>query len=486
MARDKITLTDWKKDNPNGTLEDWEKAVGRKALALEKAAIGAKKQAEKSMAASVTNDKGESSLAANPTVNKIVSKINTAKIEPVTEEGKKKIKELETKAAETLKAMDGKSEKEQDIVFRNVFEPKKEEPKKEKTYQPETTVKTELKEETASDDNAPKTTEERRSAFLESWAATHPTWGQILKDENLSFGQKASLIGSALANMGANVTLGAKSGFEHSGFNPVEWDFKKAVDKYSNQDIENVLKAEQDQRAKEIAGDFWRDYEKKYGKKATEELIALGDMYGDNPEILRSRFAAMGFNKSADEIKDLYASREKTNLSEDAKQKIYETEAKRLANDFAIVQKYLAENNLKLSDATLKSKIDAENAVNDFSTTKYNSDKSTYNLEKVAGYIRNVVHEVEAAGGNIVGIRDGIVKAKGIPQKLVRADGSEVILSPDDNIYATEKPMTTDKDNGGEVVPMDIKDEVYFQKKLGYSGGEIRKDFDYYLKRLGA
>lgn len=486
MARDKITLTDWKKDNPNGTLEEWEKAVGRKALALEKAVFGAKKQAEKSMGASVTNDKGESSLAANPTVNKIVSKINTAKIEPVTEEGKKKIKELETKAGETLKAMDGKSEKEQDIVFRNVFEPKKEEPKKEETYQPETTVKTELKEESASNDNAPKTTEERRSAFLESWAATHPTWGQILKDKNLSFGQKASLIGSALANMGANVTLGAKSGFEHSGFNPVEWDFKKAVDKYSNQDIENVLKAEQDQRAKKIAGDFWQDYEKKHGKKATEELIALGDMYGGNPEILRSRFAAMGINKSADEIKDLYASLEKTNLSEDAKQKIYETEAKRLANDFAIVQKYLAENNLKLSDATLKSKIDAEKAVNDFSTTKYNSDKSTYNLEKVAGYIRNVVHEVEAAGGNIVGIRDGIVKAKGIPQKLVRADGSEVILSPNDNIYATEKPMTTDKDNGGEVVPMDIKDEVYFQKKLGYSGGEIRKDFDYYLKRLGA
>lgn len=491
MARDKITLTDWIKDNPNGTLEEWEKAVGRKAVALEKAAFGAKKQAEKSMAASVTNDKGESSLAANPTVNKIVSKINAAKIEPVTEEGKKKIKELETKAAETLKAMDGKSEKEQDLIFRNVFEPKKEEPKKEepkkeKTYQPETTVKTELKEESASDDNAPKTTEERRSAFLESWAATHPTWGQILKDKNLSFGQKASLIGSALANMGANVTLGAKSGFEHSGFTPVEWDFKKAVDKYSNQDIENVLKAEQDQRAKKIAGDFWQDYEKKHGKKATEELIALGDMYGGNPEILRSRFAAMGINKSADEIKDLYASLEKTNLSEDAKQKIYETEAKRLANDFAIVQKYLAENNLKLSDATLKSKIDAENAVNDFSTTKYNSDKSTYKLEKVAGYIRNVVHEVEAAGGNIVGIRDGIVKAKGIPQKLVRADGSEVILSPDDNIYATEKPMTTDKDNGGEVVPMDIKDEVYFQKKLGYSGGEIRKDFDYYLKRLGA
>ena len=41
MARDKITLTDWKKDNPNGTLEDWEKAVGRKALALEKAVFGA-------------------------------------------------------------------------------------------------------------------------------------------------------------------------------------------------------------------------------------------------------------------------------------------------------------------------------------------------------------------------------------------------------------------------------------------------------------
>lgn len=486
MARDKIKLTDWIKDNPNGTLEDWEKAVGRKAVYSEIASFGAKKQGEKNMAASVTNDKGESSLAANPAVNKIVSKINSAKIKPVTEESKKEIKELETKAKEALKNMDGKSEKEQDIIFRKVFEPKKEDVKKENSFQPETNVKTERKEEISGDTEKPKTAEERRSAFLESWAATHPTWGQILKDKNLTFGQKASLIGSALANMGANVTLGAKSGFEHSGFTPVEWDFKKAVDEYSNQDIKKVLGAEQEQRAKKVAGDFWKDYEGKYGKEATEELVATLDMYGDNPDLLQSRLNAMGIKQNADELKELYGKAEKTNVSEAMKQKVYETEAKRLANDFAIVQKYLAENNLKLSDATLKSKIDAENAVNDFSTTKYNSDKSTYNLEKVAGYIRNVVHEAEAAGGYIVGIRDGIVKAKGIPQKIVRADGSEVILSPYDNVYATEKPLTTENDNGGEVVPMDIKDEIYFQKKLGYSGGEIRKDFDYYLKRLGA
>ena len=483
----RITAAEYIKENPNATLEDFKKAVGREVTALEKGIFKARENYLKYADSGVTNSEGKSSLAENPVVQKVASAINKEKLEEATRKGKAKIIELEEKAKDFYNELEGKDKKEQENIFWERFKPEAAPLENvfnqiEKKDKPE--EKTETKPEETPKESGKAT--KKRNAFLESWAATHPTWGQILRDKNLTWGQKVSLIGSALANIGANVTLGMKSGFEHSGFTPVEWDFKKAVDKYSNQDIENVLKAEQDQRAKKIAGDFWQDYEKKYGKKATEELIALGDMYGDNPEILRSRFAAMGFNKSADEIKDLYASREKTNLSEDAKQKIYETEAKRLANDFAIVQKYLAENNLKLSDATLKSKIDAENAVNDFSTTKYNSDKSTYNLEKVAGYIRNVVHEVEAAGGNIVGIRDGIVKAKGIPQKLVRADGSEVILSPDDNIYATEKPMTTDKDNGGEVVPMDIKDEVYFQKKLGYSGGEIRKDFDYYLKRLGA
>lgn len=328
--------------------------------------------------------------------------------------------------------------------------------------------------------------EKKQNSFLKSWAATHPSWAKILSSKDLSFGQKVQLVGSALANIGANVTLGAKAGFEHSGFQPIDWDFKKAVDKYTSNEIDSVLAGEQKNRTKVDAAEFWEDYRKVHGDEAADELVALVDLYGDNPDVLQSRLKSMGINKSADEIKKLYANLEKTNLSESAKQKTLETEAKRLQNNLSIIENGIKNNQWKLSDETIKGLIEAQNAMNNFSAVKNKSDAKTYNLEKVAGYIRNVVHEVEAAGGNIVGIRDGIVKAKGIPQKLVRADGSEVILSPNDNIYATEKPMTTDKDNGGEVVPMDIKDEVYFQKKLGYSGGEIRKDFDYYLKRLGA
>jgi hypothetical protein len=279
-----------------------------------------------------------------------------------------------------------------------------------------------------------------------------------------------------------------KSGFEHTGFQPVEWDFKKAIDKYSNQDIENVLKAQQDQRAKKAIADFWSEYEAKHGKEATEELIALGDLYSDNPEMLKIRLSAMGINKSADEIKDLYANLEKTNLSESAKQKILETEAKNYEN---LILKLSADEKYQTNDKVIA----AKNALSDLQTTSATFDEKTYKLRKLGGMVRDILETVEGAAataggvltGGVVGkVRDGIIRNRGIPQKIVRADGSEVILSPYDNVYATEKPLTTENDNGGEVVPMELKDEVYFQKRLGYSGGVIRKDFDYYLNILGA
>ena len=184
-------------------------------------------------------------------------------------------------------------------------------------------------------------------------------------------------------------------------------------------------------------------------------------------------------------------------MSESAKQKRLETQAKVLSNQIADIQKKLQKNQLKLSDETMKDYIAAQNAMNEFNTTKFSSDKKTYNLEKVAGYMKNVLHEVEGVAstvggvltGGVVGgvpaIKDGIIKAPGIPQKIVRADGTEIQLDPNDSIYATKNDITTEKDDGSDIVHMTQDDEVLtLQKRLGYSGGAINKDFEYYLNKL--
>lgn len=476
---EKITLAEWRKKNPNGTLKDFEEAGG-KVDDLIRRAFAAAKNYTNSAFSGVTNSEGKSSLAENPVVQKVASAINKEKLEEATRKGKAKIIELEEKAKDFYKGLEGKDKEEQEKIYWEQFKPESAPLENvfnqiEKKDKPEEKAETKP-EETPKESEKPK---DYRNAFLESWAATHPTWGQILRDKNLTWGQKVALIGSALANIGANVTLGMKSGFEHSGFTPVEWDFKKAIDKYSNQDIENVLKAQQDQRAKKAIADFWSEYEAKHGKEATEELIALGDLYSDNPEMLKIRLSAMGINKSADEIKDLYANLEKTNLSESAKQKILETEAKNYEN---LILKLSADEKFKTNDKVIA----AKNALSDLQTTSATFDEKTYKIRKLGGMVRDILETVEGAAATAGGVRDGIIRNRGIPQKIVRADGSEVILSPYDNVYATEKPLTTENDNGGEVVPMELKDEVYFQKRLGYSGGVIKKDFDYYLNILGA
>ena len=198
----------------------------------------------------------------------------------------------------------------------------------------------------------------------------------------------------------------------------------------------------------------------------------------------------MGIYKSADEVKELYANLEKTTLSQEAEQKKLDTQAKVLANRIQELQ-------AKVTGETAEKLIEAQNALNNFNNIKYSSDGKTYNIEKAGSYLRNILHEVEGVAstvggvltGGVVGgipaVKDGIIKAPGIPQKIVRADGSEIQLDPHDNVYATKNELTTEKDDGSDIVHMTQDDEVLtLQKRLGYSGGAINKDFEYYLNKL--
>lgn len=495
----RITAAEYIKENPNATLEDFKKAAGRAVTAIEEGIFKARENYLKNADSGVTNSEGKKSLAENPVVQKVASAINKEKLEEATQKGKAKIIELEEKAKDFYNELEGKDKKEQENIYWERFKPESAPLENvfnqiEKKDKPEN--KTETKPEDTPKENGKST--ERRNAFLESWAATHPTWGHILKDDKLTWGQKVSLIGSALANIGANVTLGMKSGFEHSPFTPVEWDFKKAVDKYSNQEIENVLNAEQNVRAKELYANLFADMVEEYGDEKMQEIFAIADAYGDNPAQLKARLEAIGVKEDANAIKEAYKNREKISAEEQAKREKLDTEIKQAQAEIARLEAVMKTLDKEQKEALNKKIIEAQEAIQDYTKTKYKSDTKTYNLEKTAGYIHNIIKEAEGIAGTVGGvltggvvgstssIKDGIVRAKGIPQKIVRADGSEVMLSPYDNIYATEKPLTTENDNGGEVVPMELKDEVYFQKRLGYSGGVIRKDFDYYLNILGA
>lgn len=456
--------------------------------------------------AGTENDKGDSSLSGNKDAQTVSSVYDELTLLPSSADTKALVNNFIVKGKKVLKENRGKSDSEKEKSASEIiseFSGKKWEKPKEKPAGP--LPKVEEKQEptfkkTAEDieqAERDKEIDSKSSAFLKSWASTHPSWLKILSSSDLSWGQKVALVGSALANIGANVTLGAKAGFEHSSFNGVPWDFKQAIDKYTENELDTVLKSEQSVKAKTTAAEFWENYRKEKGEEATDELMALVDLYGDNPDVLSSRLRTMGIYKSADEVKDLYANLEKTNLSESAKQKRLETQAQVLSNQIADIQKKLQKNQLKLSDETMKDYIAAQNAMNEFNTTKFSSDKKTYNLEKVAGYMKNVLHEVEGVAstvggvmtGGVVGgvpsVKDGIIKARGIPQKIVRADGSEIQLDPNDNVYATKNGLTTEKDDGSDIVYMTQADEaVTVQKRLGYNGGTINKDFDYYLSKL--
>ena len=494
----RITAAEYIKENPNATLEDFKKAAGRAVTTIEEGIFKARENYLKNADSGVTNSEGKSSLAENPVVQKVASAINKEKLEEATRKGKAKIIELEEKAKDFYNELEGKDKEEQENIYWERFKPEAAPLENvfnqiEKKDKPEEKTETKPEETPKESGNA----KERRNAFLESWAATHPTWGQILRDKNLTWGQKVSLIGSALANIGANVTLGMKSGFEHSGFTPVEWDFKKAVDKYSNQEIENVLNAEQSARAKELYANLFSDMAEKYGDDKMQEIFAIADAYGDNPAQLKARLEAIGVKEDANAIKEAYKNREKISAEEQAKREKLDTEIKQAQAEIARLEAVMKTLDKEQKEALNKKIIEAQEAIQDYTKTKYKSDTKPYNLEKTAGYIHNIIKEAEGIAGTVGGvltggvvgstssIKDGIVRAKGIPQKIVRADGSEIQLDPDDNVYATKNGLTTEKDDGSDIVHMTQDDEVLtLQKRLGYLGGAINKDFDYYLSKL--
>lgn len=82
-------------------------------------------------------------------------------------------------------------------------------------------------------------------------------------------------------------------------------------------------------------------------------------------------------------------------------------------------------------------------------------------------------------------IDDGIVKAPHMKQWILREDGTKIRLNPNDSIYATKKKLTSKKDDGKDIVPMEKEDKaIVIQKKLGYKDSPINKDFGYYLTKL--
>lgn len=488
----KINLTQWIKENPNGTFEDWKEAIkkaGQSLSPLDEMAFGGRENYISNADSGTENAEGKKSIKDNKAVIKIDSEIDKLKKQPKTTETAFKIETVQNAAKEALKNMKGKTEEEQKKIVSDIFPDEQNEQnlkKKENTFE----VSPEKKEETikAIEQAARKQEiDEKSSSFLKSWASTHPTWLKILSSKDLSWGQKVALVGSALANIGANVTLGAKAGFEHGSFNGVPWDFKQAVDKYTENEIDKALTPEQEARGKTNAAAFWKKYREENGEEKTDELMALVDLYGDNPDVLAIRLKNIGINKSAKEAKELYANLEKTNLSESIKQKKLETESQIYDN---FIKALMADERFKTNASVIK----AKNAINDLQTTSATFDEKTYKLRKIGGMVKDVLETVEGAAataggvltGGVVGkVKDGIIKAPGIPQKIVRADGSEIQLDPNDNIYATKNEITTEKDDGSDIVQMNQNDEVItLQKRLGYSGGFINKDFNYYLNKL--
>ena len=377
----------------------------KKAAAI----TGAKDNLLKNSSAGIANDKGDSSLKGNPGAVKLIQKGDEIGLKPDNLDTKVEMNLFRKAASEALKQMEGKTAEEQNKIADKVLgteNPSKTETAVEKAVEQKEEKPVEKKED---DKQTVTPEEEKQNAFLKSWAATHPSWAKILTSKDLSFGQKVQLVGSALANLGANVTLGAKAGFEHSGFQPIDWDFKKAVDKYTSNEIDSVLAGEQKNRTKVETADFWKNYRKIHGDDAADELIALADLYGDNPGELQNRLKAMGINASADEIKDLYSQLEKTTLSQEAKQKMLDTEAKRLENRIKELQ-------AKVTGETAEKLIEAQNALNNFNNIKYSSDGKTYNIEKAGNYLKNILHEVEGVASTVGGVMTGGVVG-GIPSK---------------------------------------------------------------------
>lgn len=465
------------------------------------AQYGTQKNVAKASFASTENDKGDSSLAGNKDAQAISSVYDKLTLLPSNADTKAIVNAFNEKGKKVLKENRGKSDAEKEKSASEIiseFSGKKEErpiPIQSGQLSGSSVIPSfsnvEKEIEKAGEKNK---ISNKENSFIRAWASTHPTWRKILTSDELTWGQKVQLVGGAIAQMGANVTMGALSGFNRTGFTPVEWDFKKAVDKYTNQELENVLAPEQQAKGKKAYQDFFYDMAQEYGDDKMQEMFKILDAYGDNPEILKSRLEALGIKQDAEEIKKAYANREKVTAQEQTKREKIETQLKsglvRLQQLDAKIKQLESEGiavDTKVKAAVSDGLINATNAQNAFNKVKYSSDADTYKLEKYAGYVNNVLNTVSSVAAPILGavVPDGIIKAKGIPQKLVRADGTEIQLDPNDNVYATVNELTTEKDNGAGIIYMDTDDRaVTVQKKLGYNGGVINKDFDYYLSKL--
>lgn len=359
-----------------------------------------------------------------------------------------------------------------------------------------------FKSETKKDENTKEKTdpEENTDDFIQAWADSHPSWGKLLKSDKLSFGQKAAIVGGALAQLGANVTNGMAAGFRGGQAAPTEWDFKKALEKYAGQEIENVAGSRQSARARGAIAEKFNEMQEKYGAEKMQELFTLYDTYGDNPEQLKKRLESMGIKEDADILKQIYKWREETTATEQTKREKLETEAKKdmvkaqkIQNDVARLKKYEAQLDAETKKELQAALIAAQNAQNNFMAGKYNFDNDHYKLQWWTDYVDKVVSTVSnaaetaggiATGGLVGGMKDGILKANGSPQMIIRADGTKVMLDPNDNIYATKNPITSGNDNGSQIVHMKESDPLFYQNRLGYKGGAINKDFDYYKKIL--
>lgn len=460
---------------------------------------GARNNVATAMSAGVENASGNSSLGANPLVHAAVKAFDDKALSGNIKSGRT-LKDAQSELTDMTKEAEGKSEEEQKELVKKYYPEyaPKETPIKKAVEQVKSTISKPTAETKKGIEKTERQldTDEKKNSFLKSWAATHPSWIDILKSKDLSTSQKVQLVLGAMANIGANVTLGAKAGFEHSGFQPIAWDFKNAIDQYTSNEIDNVLSKEQDKRGDELAANYLKEMQGKYGEDKMQSMFELAAKYSDNPAKLEELLKAEGIHANGKEFAKAYGKFRETELKEGEKRERIKTTIDSAAAKLAQINNKIAELDRqgKKVDVDVKKKtekllIEAQNAQNYYAQTKYDFDADHYSMERYAGYASNVLGEIEKLAGTVTdvagAVKDGIIKGKGIPQKVIRADGTEIQLDPNDNIYATKNELTTEKDDGSEVIPMELDDRVVtVQRKLGYTGGFINKDFDYYLNKL--
>lgn len=336
--------------------------------------------------------------------------------------------------------------------------------------------------DTPDEKNGTGTARSRAKSFLEMWSGTHPTlfhaiFGKSTKkggDNPLTFGQRLSLLGSALANFGANVTGGAQAGFNRQGFTGIKSNWENAINQYTEQGVKSLEK-EQQAQGDIFAKSYISDLVKEKGTNWMNDVFEKASRYSDNPEAFDDYLRNQGLASRKDDIMKAYASNEFSKLDENTKQLKLETALKSYASELSRLD---AKERNTLFNALIKAKesnfaYEAEN---------YKNLKDTNAFSIYEGVIAKTLGDVTTTAGNVAGIiKDGIVKSDGQPQKIVRADGSEVILDPDDNVYATKNKLTSNNDNGKQIIPMSQNEKPKYEKKFLKS---TRKPFTLDFKNL--